>query len=87
MFYGAEGSVLDDSECADFPQWETPPPAYVELVLYNGERDRHDEFAEKLIGWASGSAAEYDRYTGRWTNRTTPRFANAGIITASDDVS
>ena len=80
MFYGGEGSVLDDSECADFPQWETPPPAYVELVLYNGERDRHDEFAEKLIAWAGGSAAELDHYTGRWKIRTTPRFANAGII-------
>jgi hypothetical protein len=53
MSYGAEGALLDDREYHD-PQddWgpgQIPPPAYVEITLTNGNKDRHGEFAHQII--------------------------------------
>ena len=69
MHYGGEGSALNDTEYADFPNWEIPPPGFVEVHLLNGDHDRHDEFADKLTAWAGGTTAECDHYTGRWKYR------------------
>ena len=69
MSYGAEGSRLNDSEYADFPADQVPPPAYVEVTLTNGDRDRHGEFLERLVAWAGSPVAIYESYAGTWTVR------------------
>ena len=71
MTYGGEGSALDESDYGDFPQWQLPPPGFVEISLYNGDHDRHDEFAGKLCAWAGGNTAELDHYAGLWRMRPT----------------
>jgi len=53
MHYGAEGALLDDREYTATPDdWapgQIPPPAYVQVMLTNGNRDRHGEFAHQII--------------------------------------
>lgn len=71
MHYGGEGSALDDSDCTDWPDWMVPPPGFVDIHLINGDRDRHEEFADKLTDWAGGTTATCDYYTGYWSVRTT----------------
>jgi hypothetical protein len=66
MIYGAEGSLLNDDEYEGVPAGQLPPPAYVELTLTNGAKDRHPEFLEKIIAWAGAPVAVQDDYAGTW---------------------
>lgn len=68
MYYGAEGSMLDDSEYDEgFPAAQIPPPAYVHIHFCNGHRDRHDELAHRLIAEVGIPAALERDCEGTWT--------------------
>lgn len=81
MYYGAEGSMLDDSEyhgedavvnmttgeTSPVPASHIPPPGYVDINFCNGQRDRHAELAHRLITELGVLAALRMDYEGTWT--------------------
>lgn len=73
MHYGPEGSLVDDTEWSDpgYHPNQVPPPAYVEIRLTNGIRERHDEFAGNLITWAKWNGVRAVRdyeYSDGWAS-------------------
>lgn len=82
MYYGAEGSMLDDSEYqgddavvsmatgeySPVPPDQIPPPGYVDINFCNGQRDRHAELAHRLITELGIPTAVRMDYEGTWTH-------------------
>ncbi len=63
MFYGPEGSRLVDA-WEEYPVGTAPPPAYVEVTLINGRRERHPQYLAAIT--CGLPAAWQDDYTGEW---------------------